>query len=317
MDCIRSALTLLRLLFLITTVLMVNGHSIAPNGYLVWGEFTSFVASYNNTKFGGHDRLLFSKPKVPSLSADSGTRPHSSMLVRGGQGCPFIAGIQCTNRHPITMWLAPCFAWMLLLRYHLIAKDLQIWKSTWRNSSTRSRALWAMQICETKNTILGVQTLRNALSTAGFLCTTATGIVSVVVSLAYQHSEWSANRVLKYASAIALLAGSALSFIQSMRYLTNVAFLFPVALDPRDPVVTVRKVGSVMIVAHKFWWLGLRCLYVALPSLLWITFGPLAMLGSSLVLLRVLWFLDYFVPHSIDESQVISKVGLQSDSYVI
>ena len=108
--------------------------------------------------------------------------------------------------------------------------------------------------------------------------------------------------LIKYSCACCLLACSAFSYLQSVRYLNTCGFLFQCATDKRDASYSPANVMLLMVLANNAWSLGER---LALPPgarrhLETVVAGGPVMLASLGFLLPVLYFYDLPAPVDLD-----------------
>jgi len=205
--------------------------------------------------------------------------------------------------------LAPTFGWLCICLILVKIKGFT-WTQYWRTKSAKARALWAVRIFETENFMLSYFTLRNAIMATTYMSRTAVGVLSLIATLAYRQTCWTSALAFKYCCALVLLSSSAFSFLQTTLVLSNIGFLFPVAADSRNPNVTKKTVAFMMVLAQKFWWLGLRLFYVSFPVIIWIVIGPFSMLFVSLALLYALIYSDKNLPFA---PNILQEIGLREE----
>jgi hypothetical protein len=104
-------------------------------------------------------------------------------------------------------------AWAVILLYNRFSKRFT---AAWSSQNAEARAVWARYILEKGDYILGVQTLRNALTSASLFATARFTTLSLIVSTSLR-SSLSRLSVIKYGTTSALLVGAALSYLQSVR----------------------------------------------------------------------------------------------------
>lgn len=183
-------------------------------------------------------------------------------------------------------------SWCLLAGYQ-IASGRRNAKFSEQNAE--ARAVWTRYILEKENYILGVQTLRNALTSASFFASACFTALSLVVGAA-SRATLSRLAIVKYATTSLLLVAGALSYLQSVRYMNTCAFLFQVANDQRDETCSRGTVMLLMVLSQNCWAAGERMLYFLLPSVMWLVGGGGAMLALSVAMLPVLHFKDLPAP---------------------
>ena len=136
-------------------------------------------------------------------------------------------------------------SWGVIAIYQLAS---QRFTAAWGSQNADARAIWARYILEKGDYILGVQTLRNAVTSASFFASACFTCLSLLIGIASQRAASLSNLgIIKYATASLLLVGAALSYLQSVRYMNTCAFLFQVANDRRDESCSR---GTVMLREH-------------------------------------------------------------------
>ena len=218
--------------------------------------------------------------------------------------------LQLTRHEPPRALLsadAACGAtgWAVLGLYHAVRLGglgkHGVKEASWGETKGGSRAVWTRSILETENYILGVQTLRNALTSASFFSSSCFTLLSVIIGLASQRiASMSTLALIKYSCACCLLACSAFSYLQSVRYLNTCGFLFQCATDKRDASYSPANVMLLMVLANNAWSLGERSLYLLAPAVIWLVAGGPVMLASLGFLLPVLYFYDLPAPVDLD-----------------
>lgn len=217
-------------------------------------------------------------------------------------------------------------AWCLIAVYNIVSRRFQ---SQWTSQNADGRAVWCRYILEKgdckarlcrwlSNThegftllllllkgcfvspdadILGVQTLRNALTSASFFASACFTSLSLVVGLGLRDpATLSTLSMVKYSSTAILLVGAALSYLQSVRYMNTCAFLFQVANDQRDTTCSRGTVMLLMVLSQNCWAAGEKMLYLMVPSAVWLVGGGVPMLLVTLLMLPVLYYKDLPAP---------------------
>ena len=189
----------------------------------------------------------------------------------------------------------PCAlaSWGLIAAYNFISAKAN---SAWASQNADGRAVWTRYILEKGDYILGVQTLRNALTSASFFASACFTCLSLLAGSAMRASSLPRLAIAKYASVAVLLVCSALSYLQSVRYMNSCAFLFQVANDQRDGTCSRGTVMLLMVLSQNCWSAGERFIYLLVPSVMWLVGGGLAMLGTTILLLPVLYYKDLPAP---------------------
>ena len=234
----------------------------------------------------------------------------SSLVARPALPRPVQSPLQIARHEPPRALLsadAACGAtgWAVLGLYHAVRLGglgkHGVKEASWGETKGGSRAVWTRSILETENYILGVQTLRNALTSASFFSSSCFTLLSVIIGLASQRiASMSTLALIKYSCACCLLACSAFSYLQSVRYLNTCGFLFQCATDKRDASYSPANVMLLMVLANNAWSLGERSLYLLAPAVIWLVAGGPVMLASLGFLLPVLYFYDLPAPVDLD-----------------
>ena len=169
-----------------------------------------------------------------------------------------------------------------------------------------SRATWVDTIMSSNNKdVLAVQTLRNSIMGATFLSSTAVLLIIGVLTLSGQgenlNSTWHSLNIFGAAHAelwltklIALLLDMLVaffSFAQAIRLFHHVGYMINVPVSTRHHAFTPEHVALHLNRAGKFYAIGMRSYYVAVPLVFWL-FGPHFMLLSTVVLIPILFYLD-------------------------
>lgn len=154
------------------------------------------------------------------------------------------------------------------------------------------------------NEILAVQTLRNAIMGSTFMGSTAVLLMIGSLTLTGQgdklENTWhslnlfGAVKAELWLTKILLLLFDFLiafmCFAQAVRLNVHVGFMLNVPKnDPRH--LSPQFVASELNRAGHYHWFGMRCFYFASPLAFWL-FGPLYMIGASIVAVAVLYHLD-------------------------
>jgi uncharacterized membrane protein len=168
-----------------------------------------------------------------------------------------------------------------------------------------ARTAWVENIMREGKDILAVQTLRNSTMAATFLASTAVLLIIGVLSLSGQadklETTWHALNVLGarhselYMAKLLLLLidlfFAFFSFSMSIRIFNHVGFMINVPLAMNHKAISPGHVAVHLNRAGRFYSLGMRAYYYAVPLLFWV-FGPLFMLAATVGLIMVLYRLD-------------------------
>lgn len=169
-----------------------------------------------------------------------------------------------------------------------------------------SRAAWVETIMTANNKdVLAVQTLRNSIMGATFLSSTAVLLIIGVLTLSGQGenlgSTWHSLNIFGATHAelwltklIALLLNMLVaffSFAQSIRLFHHVGYMINVPMSTKHHAFTPDHVALHLNRAGRFYAIGMRSYYIAVPLVFWL-FGPHFMLLSTVVLIPILFYLD-------------------------
>ncbi|CAN1302515.1 hypothetical protein LINPERPRIM_LOCUS25494 [Linum perenne] len=196
---------------------------------------------------------------------------------------------------------------ILMLSYHLwlLSQVMNHPSNTTIGVNAINRRFWAraMMAEPSKNGILAVQTLRNNIMASTLLATTAIMLCSLIVMLlAGNPGARSAEGLvlgdkskfglsLKFFSLMLCFLTAFLMTVQSIRYYSHASLLINVPTNNNTTGYGEYVVRSLNRGGY-FWSLGLRGFYFSLPMFMWI-FGPIPMFSSCLLLVFVLYFLDF------------------------
>ncbi|HTY99007.1 MAG TPA: DUF599 domain-containing protein [Rhodocyclaceae bacterium] len=196
---------------------------------------------------------------------------------------------------------------LLLALYHLYLGRREKRDPTYSVQAVNviARTAWVENIMGEGKDILAVQTLRNSTMAATFLASTAVLLIIGVLSLSGQadklESTWHALNVLGarhselYMAKLLLLLidlfFAFFAFSMSIRIFNHVGFMINVPLAMNHKAISPSHVAVHLNRAGRFYSLGMRAYYFAVPLLFWI-FGPLFMLAATVGLILVLFRLD-------------------------
>ena len=135
------------------------------------------------------------------------------------------------------------------------------------------------------------------VQSASFFASACFTTLSLVVGFASQtKAALSGLSLVKYGTTCLLLVGGALSYLQSVRYMNTIAFLFQVANDQRDETCSRGTVMLLMVLSQNCWAAGERMLYMMFPAFTWLFGGGHAMLAVTFAFLPILYFKDLPAP---------------------
>lgn len=168
-----------------------------------------------------------------------------------------------------------------------------------------ARTAWVENIMREGKDILAVQTLRNSTMAATFLASTAVLLIIGVLSLSGQadklESTWHVLNVLgakhselwmlKLLMVLCDLFVAFFSFSMSIRIFNHVGFMINVPLAMNQKSISPAHVAIHLNRGGRFYSLGMRAYYFAVPLLFWL-FGPLLLLLSTVALIAVLYQID-------------------------
>lgn len=169
-----------------------------------------------------------------------------------------------------------------------------------------------------KNGVLAVQTLRNNIMASTLLASTAIMLSSLIAVLMTGRGGGGGDRsmilvfgdksdlgsCIKFFSILVCFLVAFLFNIQSIRYYSHASILVNVPYRKimgtseapnnqyRCVVTSEEYVGMTVNRGSYFWSLGLRAFYFSFPLFLWI-FGPIPMFLCCIVLVFMLYFLDF------------------------
>jgi len=195
----------------------------------------------------------------------------------------------------------------LLVCYHLFLRQKLKSDSgyTIQAVNAEARRSWVEGVMNREGCeILAVQTLRNAIMGSTFLGTTAVFLMIGSLTLTGQGGNlehtWHALNLLGAVKAelwlgkiLLLLVDFLIAFMcfaQAIRLNIHVGYMINVPKnDPRR--LAPKFVASQLNRAGRYHWMGMRAFYFAAPLVFWI-FGPLYMVGASVVAVVILYRLD-------------------------
>lgn len=153
--------------------------------------------------------------------------------------------------------------------------------------------------------VLAVQTLRNSTMAATFLASTAVLLIIGVLTLSAQGDKlqdtWHALNIAGTTHAELWLAKLLImlldlfvaffSFAMAVRVFNHVGYMINVPLARNHKMICPQHVAIHLNRAGKFYSVGMRAYYFAVPLVFWL-FGPHFMLLSTLALILILYRLD-------------------------
>jgi uncharacterized membrane protein len=195
------------------------------------------------------------------------------------------------------------FLLLLLYHLHLAYKVHKAPLTTAIGITNHARHKWVQCVMKDRRDILAVQTLRNQVMAANFLASTAILIslglmsgafrpefyseISHALNLAGARSE--ALWMIKLLVLVVLFFFAFFNFTLAIRYYNHAGLMINIC--DIDPQVSPDTVTEIFNHGALHYTLGMRGFYLAVPLALWL-FGPVWMLGGSLVMIWVLYRLD-------------------------
>jgi len=168
-----------------------------------------------------------------------------------------------------------------------------------------ARAAWVDSVMRERRDILAVQTLRNSTMAASFMASTAILLIIGVLTLSAQGDKlsgtWHVLNFLGHVSAemwlfkllmmLFDLLFAFFAFSMSVRLFHHIGYSINVPLALGLEQTQPQHVVAQMNRAGIFYRIGMRSYYYIVPLLFWL-FGPLLLLGSTLLLIFFLYHLD-------------------------
>lgn len=176
-----------------------------------------------------------------------------------------------------------------------------------------ARAAWVESVMRERRDILAVQTLRNSTMSASFMASTSVLLIIGVLTLSAQGDKlsgtWHSLNFLGHFSAemwllkllvmLFDLLTAFFSFSMSVRMFHHLGYLINVPLDPAPDASQTGQVVAQLNRAGTYYRIGMRAYYVTVPLLFWL-FGPLFLLGATVLLIFFLYHLDRAPRHDTD-----------------
>lgn len=176
---------------------------------------------------------------------------------------------------------------------------------TIQGATSQARKAWVVSVMEDRKDILAVQTLRNSTMAATFMASTAILLAVGVLSLTGQGDKlaqtWHAlNHAgstsqdalsLKLLVLLANLCVAFFSFSSSIRLFNHVGFLINVPCTEGNYASSLTFVALQLNRAASHFHNGMRAFYFMIPLVFWL-FGPLLLVGTTLMMVLVVYFLD-------------------------
>lgn len=162
---------------------------------------------------------------------------------------------------------------------------------TWRQYQADTREDWSKHVRETEGWLYAIQSLRNAITAQTFLATTVLSLLTLITGRMWDIIRASNNMDERRMLTIQLftiattMLGSAYQFLQGVRLMTHVGFMFPTKNNSS-------KVDNIMRQTENCQWMGLRWMYISLAPIAWAVGGSRAFFVSAMVLLQFFRSID-------------------------
>lgn len=167
------------------------------------------------------------------------------------------------------------------------------------------RSAWVEEIMRRRDGILAVQTLRNSMTAAVFLASTAVLMIIGVLTLSEQgdklRTTWQALDVFGAAGSRLWLTKMLLllvdllfaffSFAMAIRLFHHVGYMINAPQGGNLAAASPAHVSAHLNRAGRFYSIGMRAYYYTVPLLLWL-FGPHFMFAGTVALVISLYYLD-------------------------
>ncbi|KAL7524368.1 hypothetical protein ACHAXR_000547, partial [Thalassiosira sp. AJA248-18] len=175
----------------------------------------------------------------------------------------------------------------ILSGYHiaLLRKELNSDNKTWRQYQADTREDWARHVRETEAWLYAIQTLRNAITAQAFLASTGLSLLTLITGriwdlLRTTTNDWEQTLLtVQLATVSTTMLFSSYQFLQGVRLMTHVGFMFPVKSSDTSADNLMRKTQNCQ-------WLGLRFMYISVAPIAWIVGGSRAFFAVSCALFQ-------------------------------
>lgn len=193
--------------------------------------------------------------------------------------------------------------WLYHLWIH--AKTKRHPQYTIQGVTTIARTAWVRHVMARGDSMLAVQTLRNSTMAATFLASTAillaVGVLSLVNEAGGLTQTWlklsrlgATEHSLFPIKLLVLLVNLFVAFFcfsSSIRLFNHVGFLINVPARPDNEHTATDYAVMELDRAARHFRNGMRAYYFLVPLIFWL-FGPALLLGSSLLMIGVVFMLD-------------------------
>lgn len=197
-------------------------------------------------------------------------------------------------------WLGAFFALLAVYHLGLIVMVKLGWIETTQTKLAQMRLLWISQI-RSKNSILAVQTLRNWNMSATFLASASLLIASGLLSVVFNNHLEGAIHITELTSASYKLFVVAFTYVLAflnfslcLRAFNHAGYLSEVSAtaDHSDDKIS-RMLCRILGSGARHYTLGMRCIYLSMPLVLWL-FGDIWFVAGVVVLMLFLLYVDVF-----------------------
>ena len=170
------------------------------------------------------------------------------------------------------------------------------------NAAILARKAWVETVMENHaDAILAIQTLRNSTMAASFLASTAVLLMVGALTLTGQakslQATWHSLNIfgtlapelwlVKLLAILLLLFYAFFSFTNSIRINNHVGYMVSMRQDSEQKLFSPLMVASQLNLGSDYFRAGMRAYYYVVPLVFWL-FGPVYMVGSTLILVFVL-----------------------------
>ena len=177
---------------------------------------------------------------------------------------------------------------------------------TFQSVTHAARIAWIDVImADSDKGILGVQTLRNSTMAATFFASTAVLLIMGTLTLSGQSEKLTASWqqldlmgsmhpgiwITKVLFLLSDFLVAFFNFAMAVRLYHHVGYLIALPDDRRPNAVTPRSVAVHLNRAGRYYSVGMRSYYFAVPLVFWL-FGPQFMVAATIVLIAVLYRVD-------------------------
>lgn len=176
---------------------------------------------------------------------------------------------------------------------------------TIQGATNLARKAWVVTVMEEKNDILAVQTLRNSTMAGTFLASTAillsVGVLSLTGQAENVGNTWHTLNLLgsteqstlamKLLVLLVNLFIAFFSFSSSVRLYNHVGFMINIPCTDGNYSTSLTFVAMQLNRAANHFHIGMRAFYFMVPLVFWI-FGPLFLLGSTILMIAVVFYMD-------------------------